>query len=261
MSEPRVTNRTPYVVLAVFILLAVSIFIGWRIYEGRQAPDTLVVIEPHAVDAGTPEPTPAPVDLAQGDALLKDAAASLSSNLDLAHWLAHPDIVRRVVAAMVQVGEGESPRETLGFLTVPGVFSVVEKRNKKTRQKQVFISPKSNARYNSVAQVIGSIDAAAAGQLYAKVRPYAESVFREIAPAGKNFDDALTKAIDTLASVPIIDAPLEVAALDEGIGYRFIDPNLESLSRAQKHLLRMGPTNGRMVVEKLQAFRAASVRP
>ena len=33
---------------------------------------------------------------------------------------------------------------------------------------------------------------------------------------------------------------------------------LSAVSTAQKHLLRMGPVNARIVVEKLKAFRAAS---
>ncbi len=34
--------------------------------------------------------------------------------------------------------------------------------------------------------------------------------------------------------------------------YEFVDPALESLSPAQKHLLRMGPDNARLVREKLR---------
>jgi len=258
MSEPRLTNRTPYVVLGVVVLLAIGAFIGWRVYEGRQVPAPVVVAQPQVVDAGVPEPTPPPVNLAEGDALLKDGAAALSSDPQLATWLAQPDIIRRLVAAMTQVADGDSPRETLGFLPVTGDFSVVEKKDKKTKQKTLLMSPKSTARYDGVTKVIGSIDAVAAGQLYRKVRPFAEAVFREIAAPGKQLDETLQQAIDALAAVPIRDAPLEVTPLDEGIGYRYVDPDLESLTRAQKHLLRMGPVNARVVVEKLKAFRAAS---
>ena len=261
MSEPRLTNRTPYVVVAIAVLVAVAAFIGWRVYEGRQVPAPIAVPEPQVVDAGVPEPTPPAVNLADGDALLKDGAAGLSSDAELGKWLAQPDIVRRLVAAVVQVSEGDSPRETLGFLIVNGNFSVVQTKDKKTKLKKSFMSPKSTARYDAVTKVIGSVDAVAAGRLFAKVRPFAESVFREIASPGTKFDDALGKAIDSLAAVPISDQPLEVAPLDEGIGHRFVDPNLEALTRAQKHLLRMGPTNARVVVEKLKAFRAASTQP
>ncbi len=257
MSEPRLTSRAPYVVLGLVVLLAAAGFIGWSVYAGRQVPAPVVVAEPQAVDAGA-EPTPAPLNLADGDALMKDGAGGISAHVELARWLSNPDIVRRLVAAMVQVSEGESPRETLGFMVVKGEFSVVQTKDKKTKKKKSFISPKSTARYNFVTQVIGTIDAAAAGALYAKVRPFAESVFREISAPGKTFDDTLQRAIDLLVSVPISDAPVEVAPQEEGIGYRCVDPVLEALSPAQKHLLRMGPVNARVVVDKLKAFRAGS---
>jgi hypothetical protein len=251
MSEPR-PNRTPYVVLAIAALVAASGFLVWRVFEGQQVPPPVVVAQPQAVDAGRPEPTAAPV---------KGGAGGLSADPELAKWLAQPDIIRRLVAAVVQVSDGDSPRDTLGFLTVPGVFSVVEKKDKKTKKKTLFISPKSTARYDAVTKVIGSIDTAAMGRLYVKVRPFAESVFREIAPPGTSLDETLKKAIATLAAVPISDVPLEVAAMREGIGYAFVDPKLEALNRAQKHLLRMGPANARVMIAKLEAFRAASSTP
>jgi hypothetical protein len=43
----------------------------------------------------------------------------------------------------------------------------------------------------------------------------------------------------------------------QGIGYRFEDANLESLTAAQKHLLRMGPRNVRIVQLKLRDIAAA----
>jgi hypothetical protein len=257
MTDPRLTHRTPYVVLALAVLIGVGGFIGWRVYEGRQVPPPVAVPEPQIVDAGVPEPTPPPVNLADGDTLLKDGAAGVSSDPELARWLAEPDIIRRLVAAVMQIGDGASPRATLGFITVNGAFTVDEKKDKKTKQKQTFMSAKSTARYDNVAKVIGSIDAAAAAELYRKVRPFAESVFREIAPPGKTLDASVQKAIDALVAVPITDAPLELAPLDEGVGYRYVDPTLEALTPAQKHVVRMGPANARVVVEKLRMFRAA----
>ena len=269
MSEPSLKNRTPYVVLVIGLLLVgVAAVVGWRVYVGQQVAPPVVAAEPRVVDAGVPEPTYPPMNLTDGDILLKDGATGLSNEPDLAKWLAQPDIIRRLVAAVNQISNGESPHETLGFLIVTGEFSVTGTKSPKKKPKgrkapaapieKIFMSPKSTARYDAVTRAIGSIDAAAAGALYGKIRPFAESVFREIAPPGKKFDDALTKAIDALAAVPITDAPLEVVTQDEGIGYVFFDSNLESLSRAQKHLLRMGPANARVVVAKLKAFRAAS---
>ncbi len=262
MTEPKKPNRTPIVVAAVVVLLGIAAFLGWRVFQRQQPLPEAVVERPlPVVDAGMPA---APsLNSADGDALLKDGAAGLSPEATLAAWLAQPDIVRRLVAAVNQIAEGESPHETLGFMEVKGAFAVVEKKEKKKSKKapKVFLmSPASTARYDDVTRVIGSVDAAAAGTLYGKVRPFAESVFREIAPPGKTLDETVQKAIDHLAVVPLSDQPIEVTPMVEGIGYAYADPKLESLSRAQKHLLRMGPANARVVIGKLKAFQASTNR-
>jgi hypothetical protein len=42
------------------------------------------------------------------------------------------------------------------------------------------------------------------------------------------------------------------------VTFQFADPELEALSPAQKHLLRMGPHNMRLVQTKLRAFARAA---
>jgi len=41
------------------------------------------------------------------------------------------------------------------------------------------------------------------------------------------------------------------------VGYAYADEGLESLNGAQKHLLRMGPRNARLVKDKLREIAAA----
>lgn len=259
MTEPKKPNRTPIVVAAAVVLLGIAGYLGWRVFhEQQQVPEAVVEKPLPVVDAGTPTLLPS-LNAAEGDALLKNGAAGLSPEATLATWLAQPDIVRRLVAAVNQVAEGESPHETLGFMEVKGAFEVTEQKRKKKKDPRVFfMSPASTARYDGVTKVIGSVDAVAAGTLYGKVRPFAESVFREIAPPGKTLNDAVQKAIDNLAAVPLSDGPVELVPMVEGIGYAYADPKLEALNRAQKHLLRMGPANARVIIEKLTAFQAAA---
>ena len=45
---------------------------------------------------------------------------------------------------------------------------------------------------------------------------------------------------------------MRVEPMPEGIGYGFVDPQLESLSNPQKQLLRMGPRNIRLIQAKLR---------
>ena len=242
-------SRAPLVVLALVGALA-ALGVLWFVVGGQQPPPPPVVVAPQPPPVVLPTAPPA-VDIADADALLK-GATGLSSDPQLAAWLALPGIARRMVAAVVQVEEGESPRGTLGFLAPAGLFSVIERRRHPT-----VISPKSYARYDSITKVIGGVDAAEVGKLYVRFRPYAEAVFKEIAAPGKRFDQSFVNAVDRLAAVPLSDKPIEVKAMKQGVGYLYVDPKLEALSPAQKHLLRMGPANARVIVQKLQAFRAA----
>jgi hypothetical protein len=60
----------------------------------------------------------------------------------------------------------------------------------------------------------------------------------------------LERAIGVLLAVPVLDG--DIALHDTIVSYEFANPDLESLSAAQRQLLRMGPANIRIVQEKLR---------
>ena len=53
-----------------------------------------------------------------------------------------------------------------------------------------------------------------------------------------------------LLKVPVVQGEVELAP--SGIVYAFVEPRLEEMSAAQKHLLRMGPQNVQAVQRKLR---------
>ncbi len=258
-SPPKTSfkSRGPYIVLAIGILL-VAIGVGLFLFFPRELPVAAVpdAGPPPIVDAGPPvEPS---VDIAKGNDLAQEAAKGLLPDA----WLQGGDAIRRFAAAVNAVSEGQSPRVVLTVLEPPGTFIVDEKKPKKRREhSKYFISAKNGARYDTITQLVTSIDAQAVGERYRKLKPYLEAAYREIARPGKTFDGAFTKAVDLLAAVPISDAPQEVVPMTQGTGYAYKDPKLEALSPAEKHLLRMGPKNARAIVKQLQAFRAAMSAP
>jgi hypothetical protein len=250
-------SRGPYVVLIVGILLA-ALGVGLFLFFPRELPLPVVpdAGPPIIVDAGPP-PEPA-VDIAKGNDLAEEAAKGIVPDA----WLQGGDAIRRLAAAVNAVSEGQSPRVILTVLEPDGTFIVDEKKPKKRREhSKYFISAKNGARYDKVTKLVTSIDAQAVGQRYRQLRPYLEAAYREISRPGKTFDGAFTKAVDLLAAVPISDAPQEVVPMRQGTGYAYVDPKLEALSPAEKHLLRMGPKNARALVKQLQAFRAAMNEP
>jgi hypothetical protein len=65
-----------------------------------------------------------------------------------------------------------------------------------------------------------------------------------------DFEEVLARAIQNLLAVEVPQGPLE---LREAVGrYVYADERIESLTPAEKHLLRMGPENAREVQEKVR---------
>ena len=85
-----------------------------------------------------------------------------------------------------------------------------------------------------------------------------ESLYREAekdyqgfwARMAKELSIEWERAIVEMLRVPVVEGDIELAP--SGIVYGFVDPRLEGLSAAQKHLLRMGPQNVRTIHGKLR---------
>ena len=123
------------------------------------------------------------------------------------------------------------------------------------RGRALHIDPRSYERYNDLAAALASIDRAATAQLYATLKPRIEEANAELGGTPGSFDRTLERAIVVLLQAPVGDTPLAVEP--SGIGYGFADARLESLNGAQKHLLRMGPANARLVQQSLRDLALA----
>lgn len=246
-SEPPRGSRakTLAVVLGLGGLALVATYFGIR--RQNQPPE---VVSTPTVDAGPATPPPAAeASLPESDGRVRELAGRLSSEPEFARWMQEKDLVRRFTAAVNNVAEGASPRMVLGFLAPAGGFEVTGSGVK------TEIDPRSYARYDLVARVFGSLDAQAAGSVYRELRPLIDQAHREIAPPGQPFDRTFSQAIEHLLAVPVQEGSVEVRP--EGALFAYTSPELEGLSRAQKHLLRMGPQNMRTVQAKLRELQSA----
>jgi len=203
------------------------------------APDAGIQVAPH-------------VDLAEGDRLAAQGLRELGNDPQLASWAEQGGLVRRIAGAVQLVADGDSPRPVLSFMQPKRGFGVERKNGK------LYMSAASASRYDDVTRALASVDARAAGRLYATLSDYLESAYAEIAPQGKHFDAGFKAAVDRLAAVPVSDEPVEVEPMQTGVGWAFADPKLEKLKPAEKHLLRMGPKNAKTIVKQLKAFEAAA---
>ena len=123
------------------------------------------------------------------------------------------------------------------------------------RGDALYLDPRSYERYDGIASAVASIDPAGAARLYATLKPRIEEAYGELG-VPIPFDRTLERAIVTLLKTPIVDDPVRLEPLG-GTAYRFADPHLESLTAAQKHLLRTGPRTVRTIQSSLRAIALA----
>jgi len=238
------------VVVVLVMCLGVWFFLRHRNTDGDAAatvatPAPVVTPSPAADNSGPF----AGISLATADPVLRKLAAELSSRPELAQWLLNEDLIRRFVAAVDNIGRGKDPRVHLEFLKPVGAFRVRHVGEK------TFIDPLSYRRYDTIADVVASLDTEGLTRLYRDIKPLLEEADREISPPGESFDAHLRAAIDELLAVPVPEGDVEVKA--KVVTWLYADPALEGLSPAQRHLLRMGGENIRKIQAKLREIKAA----
>ena len=206
---------------------------------------------PAAPGGGEPESVPATTlpPLAESDAVVRELAGGLSQHPGLSGWLSGQGLIQRFVAVVDNLAEGTSPRPHLLFLAPEASFQTV------TRNGRLYVDPRSYGRYDGVADVLASLDPRAAVGLYRQLQPLCEEAYRELGHPPGRFDDVLAKAIQTLLATPVVDGEIELRP--KVVTYAFADPRLEALSPAQKHFLRMGPRNVRLIQGELRTLAGA----
>jgi len=158
--------------------------------------------------------------------------------------------VRRFVTSVDNIASGISPQAQLEFLRPAEGFEVDVKGG-----DVIVVEPSSYHRYDLPAQVFGSLDTAGTAALYRELKPLIDEAYGEIGPRGRTFDDRLDAAFDQLLAVPALEGSVQLNQLV--VTYAWADEELELLSAAQRHLLRMGPDNVSLIQGKLGELRAA----
>ncbi len=250
--EPREERSFGFVLLVGVLTIAAGIG-GYLFYRSRQAPPapTPLAAAPRATQPAIPAPEAAGLpSLDQSDDFVRELAKGLSSHALLGVWLGRQDLVRLFVNVVETVSKGESPRASLGFLAPRGPF--------KTKQGRglAVIDAASYARYDSFAEGVASLDAAAGGAALKRLLPLLEAAYKELGYPEGGFEKAFREGIAHLLAVPTVEGDVRVKPVRRGnvLVYEYVDPALEALSPAQKHLLRMGPANVQRVQGALRGF-------
>jgi hypothetical protein len=240
------------------VAVAIAVYLIWLRPDVGDRDE----LETIAIPTPTPQPSPTPTlaerlsvrlkgtTLNTSDAVVRELVTTLSSHPQLAKWLVNEDLVRRFTAAIDNIADGKSPRQHVEFMRPTTPFRAMNKRG------AFYVNPSSYHRYDLAAEVFSSLDTEGSMALYRELRPLIDEAYREISPPGWVFEDRLLRAIDHLLAlqVPTSDIELEERTVAT---FAYADDELESLSAAQRHLLRMGPSNVRRVQGKLREFRSA----
>ena len=243
--------------VAVLGLVVVGLVIAAGIYfvlhrrpvpSGAPAQPAASVAQTPAAPAEDIEKIDLP-PLDDSDALVRQRVGLLSSHPLVAKWLGTNGLARNFVVVVDNISHGMNPSSHLRILKPAGEFRVV------ARGATTVIDPRGYERFNPIRQAAASFDAHAAGRLYLAFRPLLQTAYDELGNQ-EPFDRAVERSIVSLLAVPAIDGDVRVQQ-GEGIGYEYADARLESLSGAQKQLLRMGPDNIRIIQAQLRTFAAA----
>jgi hypothetical protein len=249
-GERRPLGRPAWALIAVAAVL--SALGGYYLWLARQQPavaEAPASPPPALLAASDPAPPAAPVEAAAGTTDLRELLEGLSPSDEFRSWIAEGHLVRRWVVVTDNVAEGTTPRKQLPFLAPARPFSVVE------RGGRTVIAPASYARYDALADLVGSLDAQAVAGIYRRVHGALETAYRALGYPDASFDRATARALARIVAAPVRDRDVEV--VDEGGIFSFADPRLEALGEVEKHLLRMGPRNTRILQGKARDLRDA----
>lgn len=220
--------------------------------ETPRAPDATVLSTPPERPADPPDVVVAAHDeksATAGSEAITSLVAGISAHPQWAAWLVTDDLLYRFVAAVEAVADGYSPADELGFMTAGGPFLVREEEDR------LVIAAGTFRRYNLAVEVLRSIEVDDAVAIFRELEPEIEEVRGDVAWHRGGFEDRLMQAIDHLLAVEIPADPVEVER--RTVSYAFADERYESLSGAQRQLLRMGRTNAELVQNSLRDLRQA----
>jgi Protein of unknown function (DUF3014) len=251
-AGPPVRQRTAGFWVIVVVLVLAAGGAGYLIFGRRPATPP-----PAAARAEAPPAPSRPLGgeaevialppLNETDALVRELVKKISSNPRVAAWLATDDLIRSFTIGVANVAHGTSAARQLTMVRPSGRFQVIQ------RGSEMVIDPRSYARYDMLAGAAASMDAEGSARLYATLKPRIEDAARELGDS--SFDRTLERAIVLLLETPAVEDP--IAVQPKGIAYGFADQRLDSLTNAQKHLLRTGPRNVLIVQTSLRAIALA----
>jgi hypothetical protein len=236
--------------VAAIVVVAAATYFWWLAPKANQRVGSSQQAAPTAAEVRAPLGPPVEAielpPLFLTDPLIRDLVGRLSSRPEVMAWLTTDGLIRTLVACIDNVASGQSPARHLARLAPKTPFRAAQSAG------ALVIDQGSYGRYTGIANAVSSLDPAALASIYSKIKPRMVDAYRELGHPEGDIDLATERAITVLLQVPVVDG--DVAVVEKVVSFNFQNPELEQLDPAQKHLLRMGPRNQRVVQDYLRAI-------
>jgi len=251
--EQGAWGRTEWILVALAVAILGGGLALWLLRRAPAPPPAALVAEPAAPPTALPPspggPAPASAPTAASDAT-RALLEAVSANPDYRAWLAGEDVLNRWAVVTDNLAEGVSPRRALERLAPARPFTVAQ------RGGVTVIAPESYRRYDAFADAVASVDPAAFAAAYRALHPVLEGAWRALGDPHGSLDAVAARALSRLAAAPVVDGEVAVEAAGPVL-YLYADPALEARAAVEKHLLRMGPRNTRIVKRQAAALLQA----
>jgi len=207
------------------------------------------ILTPEAVIPQAPLPL-----LDESDNAVESTLAGLFPRQQLGELFRFKNAIRHFVVTVDNATGARLPRR-YSFTHRPQTRFIATE----TEEGKRFILDAANSdRYTGFVHFVENLEINNVVFAYVKFYPLFQQAYEELGYTGY-FNDRLIAVIDHLLDTP--EVPGEIKLVKPKYFYKFADPELESLSSAQKILLRIGHTNATKIKEKLKALRAMLLRP
>ncbi|WP_242396368.1 DUF3014 domain-containing protein [Anaeromyxobacter oryzisoli] len=159
------------------------------------------------------------------------------------------DVLSRWVVVLDDLAEGASPRRALELLAPDQPFTVSGSGGSEA------IAAAAYARYDAFGDAVASVDVTILARAYHALHPAIETAYRALGYPPGALDRATARALRRIVDAPVMDG--EVIVVNRGGLFVFANPALEQLPPVEKHLLRIGPRNTRLLQDKARALQQA----
>ncbi len=248
MPPRPASSPVRWVVLGAAAVVVGAVLVFW--WLNRAQPGTVTPAATAATDVAVTSNRPKRQNLdlpslEESDSFLRPLVSALSRHPMLAKLVATRDLIRNATVATVQIGDGKTPSTPLVVLR-PATHAAIT-GNAATGH----LDPATYARWDSHTTALVSVDPKELAQLYVNVKVLFDQAYGELGHPNGDFDEAIVKAISTLAETPRFDTEPTLIRKQPGF-YEYEDQAMRTLLPVQKQFLLMGPDNRRRVLAWLR---------